>query len=38
VLNADEEHRKARLALVDCARVVLSNVLDVLGINAPEEM
>ena len=38
VLNADEEHRKARLALVDCARVVLSNVLDVLGIKAPEEM
>ncbi len=38
VLNADEEYRKARLALVDCARVVLSNVLDVLGIKAPEEM
>ena len=38
VLNADDGHRKARLALVDAARIVLSNVLDVLGIKAPEEM
>ena len=38
VLNADEELRNARLALVDGAKTVLGNVLDVLGINAPEEM
>lgn len=38
VLNADEELRKARLMLVDCARKVLSVVLDLLGIEAPEEM
>ncbi|MDI6886678.1 MAG: DALR anticodon-binding domain-containing protein, partial [archaeon] len=38
VLNAGDELRKARLVLVDCARIVLSNVLDILGIEAPEEM
>ncbi len=38
VLNADEELRKARLVLVECAKIVLSDTLDVLGIEAPEEM
>ncbi len=38
VLNADAELRKARLALVDCARIVLRDVLAVLGIEAPKEM
>ena len=38
VLNAEDELRKARLVLVDGARIVLSNVLDMLGIEAPEEM
>jgi len=38
VLNADEGIRKARLILVDCAKTVLSDVLDVLGVEAPEEM
>ena len=34
----DEEVRAARLALVDCARIVLANSLDTLGIAAPESM
>ncbi|AKB73228.1 arginine--tRNA ligase [Methanosarcina mazei] len=34
----DENVRAARLALVDCARVVLANSLDTLGIIAPESM
>ncbi|MGB2843042.1 MAG: arginine--tRNA ligase [Halobacteriota archaeon] len=38
VLNADEGIRKARLILVDCAKTVLRDVLDVLGIEAPDEM
>ncbi len=38
VLNADAGLRKARLALVDCAKTVLSDVLDVLGVESPEEM
>ena len=38
VLTAEEELRKARLALVDCARIGLRDVLDVLGIEAPDEM
>jgi arginyl-tRNA synthetase len=38
VLNAEDELRKARLVLVDCARIVLSTVLDMLGIEAPSEM
>jgi len=38
VLNAEDELRKARLALVDCARIILCDALDVLGIEAPEEM
>jgi arginyl-tRNA synthetase len=34
----DEKIRAARLALVDCARIVLANSLDTLGIAAPESM
>jgi len=34
----DEEVRSVRLALVDCARIVLANALDTLGIAAPESM
>jgi arginyl-tRNA synthetase len=34
----DEQVRAARLALVDCARIVLANSLDTLGIAAPESM
>ncbi len=38
VLNAEPEFRNARLALVDCSRIVLANALDTLGITAPETM
>ena len=34
----DEQVRASRLALVDCARIVLANSLDTLGIGAPESM
>ena len=38
VLSAEMEYRAVRLALVDCSRIVLANVLDTLGIAAPESM
>ncbi|MHC1635141.1 MAG: arginine--tRNA ligase [Candidatus Methanospirareceae archaeon] len=38
VLTAEDELRKARLNLVMCAKTVLSITLDLLGIEAPEEM
>jgi len=39
VLTAEPaEFRAARLALVDCSRIVLANALDTLGIIAPESM
>ncbi|MDF1533969.1 MAG: arginine--tRNA ligase [Methanosarcinaceae archaeon] len=39
VISAEEEElRMNRLALVDCARTVLANTLDTLGIGAPEAM
>ncbi|MCZ7395363.1 MAG: arginine--tRNA ligase [Candidatus Methanoperedens sp.] len=38
VLAAEAEFRAARLALVDCSRIVLANALDTLGIFAPESM
>ena len=38
VLGEDEEVRDARLALVRCVQIVLKKVLDVLGIDAPEQM
>lgn len=39
VLKAESDNiRNARLALVDAARTVLKNALELIGINAPEEM
>jgi len=38
VLTAQHEIRKARLALVECSRIVLACTLDTLGITAPESM
>jgi len=38
VLKAEENERNARLAIVDCFRIVLRNALNLLGIDAPEEM
>ncbi|VVB95270.1 Arginine--tRNA ligase [uncultured archaeon] len=38
VLDTEPEFRAARLALVDCSRIVLANALDTLGITAPESM
>ncbi|MFZ5752897.1 MAG: arginine--tRNA ligase [Bacillota bacterium] len=38
VLTEDEELRKARLCLVDAARITLRNVLHLLGLSAPERM
>ncbi len=38
VLSADERTKAFRLALVDCARQVLANALNLLGIEAPREM
>ncbi len=38
VLSAEPEFKAARLALVDCSRIVLANALDTLGITAPESM
>ncbi len=39
VVSAEEENiRASRLALVNCARIVLANSLDTLGIDAPESM
>ncbi len=38
VLSAEPEFRSARLALVECSRIVLANALDTLGIIAPESM
>jgi len=35
---ASDEHRNARLTLVECTRTVMRNVLDCLGIDCPEEM
>ncbi len=38
VLQADEDLKNARLALVTVSRYVMSNTLDTLGLVAPEEM
>jgi arginyl-tRNA synthetase len=38
VISAEPEFRAARLALVECSRIVLANTLDMLGIVAPETM
>ncbi|MFQ6106537.1 MAG: arginine--tRNA ligase [Thermoplasmata archaeon] len=38
VIRAEPELRNARSALVECAKTVLANCLDTMGIEAPEEM
>lgn len=38
VLTDEEELRKARLLLVDAARITLRNVLTMIGVSAPERM
>lgn len=38
VRGEEEELMKARLVLVDCTRIVIRNVLDLLSIGAPERM
>jgi arginyl-tRNA synthetase len=38
VISTEPEFRAARLALVECSRIVLANALDTLGIVAPETM
>ncbi|MFZ2071089.1 MAG: arginine--tRNA ligase [Halobacteriota archaeon] len=38
VLSADEGLRQSRLQLVECTKTVLRDLLDALGIEAPEEM
>ena len=38
VISAEPDFRAARLALVECSRIVLANALDTLGIEAPESM
>jgi arginyl-tRNA synthetase len=38
VISAEPEFRAARLALVECSRILLANTLDTLGIAAPESM
>lgn len=38
VISAEPEFRPARLALVECSRIVLASALDTLGIFAPESM
>jgi arginyl-tRNA synthetase len=39
VVSAEEDDiRASRLALVNCAKIVLANALDTLGIGAPESM
>ena len=38
VRGEEEELLKARLVLVDCTRIVIRNVLDLLSISAPERM
>ncbi len=38
VLNTDKDLEQARLALVNCVRITLRNVLTIIGITAPERM
>lgn len=38
ILGAEEDVMKARLLLVEAARIVLRSVLEILGISAPEKM
>ncbi len=38
IITEDKELTKARLLLIDCTRIVLLNILRLLGISAPESM
>lgn len=38
ILHAEEEEKRARLALVDCVQSVLSDACGLLGLQCPEEM
>ncbi|WP_436906589.1 arginine--tRNA ligase [Halosimplex marinum] len=38
VLSADDDTRRARLALVEATRITVANALDALGVPAPESM
>ena len=38
VKGQDEKLTKARMVLVDCTRIVIRNVLDLLSITAPQKM
>jgi arginyl-tRNA synthetase len=38
VIDSEEEVKKARLSLVKATKIVLKNTLDLIGIEAPEEM
>jgi arginyl-tRNA synthetase len=38
VRDEEENIMRARLKLIECCRVVIKNVLDVLGVSAPEKM
>ncbi|MDO4719824.1 MAG: arginine--tRNA ligase [Peptostreptococcaceae bacterium] len=38
ILSAEEEEKKARLALVEATRIGVKNALDLLGMQAPEQM
>jgi len=38
VLNEDKALQDARLVLMECIRITLKNVLDILGVSAPEQM
>ena len=38
VRDEEESLMKARLKLIDCTKVVIKNVLDILGVSAPEKM
>ncbi|MFZ7121516.1 MAG: arginine--tRNA ligase [Eubacteriaceae bacterium] len=38
VITEDEELKKARIMLIECTKQVIRNVLDILGVNAPDRM
>lgn len=38
VRDEEENLMRARLKLIECSRVVIKNVLDILGVSAPEKM
>jgi arginyl-tRNA synthetase len=38
VINEDKALQDSRLVLMECTRITLKNALDILGVNAPEQM